>query len=124
MTTAKTDESLPTSQPLRYVVLHHTGFEQPHFDLMLEAELGSERLLTWRTPAWPLREGMRLIRLGPHRRGYLDYQGPVSRGRGEVRRVAQGTCALSWHAGGVYRVKFNEAELGTWDLADLARRAH
>lgn len=32
-----------------------------------------------------------LEHLSPHRMEYLEYQGPVSRGRGEVRRIATGS---------------------------------
>src|SRR5687768_6328743 len=79
----------------RYVVLHHTGHGEPHYDVMIESEPGAERLLTWRSPAWPLVEGVPLMALGPHRRAYLETEGPVSGGRGQVRRVAHGTCSIS-----------------------------
>ena len=36
---------------VRYVVLHHTGWGEPHFDLMIEPHPSAERLLTWRTAA-------------------------------------------------------------------------
>jgi hypothetical protein len=35
-----------------------------------------------------------LVRLSEHRRDYLDYQGAVSRRRGEVQRVARGMCSI------------------------------
>jgi hypothetical protein len=75
--------------PLRYVVLHHTGIEQPHYDLMLELSAGSE-LSTWRLPHWPPQPGDQFTALPKHRREYLEYEGPVSRNRGHVNRVAAG----------------------------------
>lgn len=77
--------------PLRYVVLRHEGIPIPHYDLMWETECNSP-LATARCSEWPPREGVSLQRLADHRRLYLDYEGPVSQGRGHVRRVASGTC--------------------------------
>ncbi len=79
---------------LRYAVLHHTGVEQPHYDLLFETQPGSP-LATYRCDRWPLEAGTTLAhRLPDHRRLYLEYEGPVSRNRGQVRRVASGTCHL------------------------------
>ena len=77
--------------PLRYVVLRHDGIDNPHFDVMWESSPGSA-LVTIRTEEWPMREPARFERVGDHRREYLEYEGPVSGGRGHVRRVARGTC--------------------------------
>ena len=74
---------------LRYVVLHHTGFDEDHYDLMLELEPGS-KLSTWRMPHWPPQAGDQFTAIAEHRRDYLDYEGAVSGGRGSVRRVASG----------------------------------
>ncbi|MGD1278009.1 MAG: hypothetical protein ABR964_12405 [Tepidisphaeraceae bacterium] len=74
---------------LRYVVLHHTGIGQPHFDVMMETAPGSP-LATWRCPHWPPQPADAFTPLGEHRRDYLDYEGPVSGNRGQVRRVAAG----------------------------------
>jgi hypothetical protein len=58
---------------------------------MFETAPGS-RLATWRSAVWPLAEiQTELISLPDHRRGYLDYEGPVSGDRGTVRRVQAGT---------------------------------
>ncbi len=77
--------------PLRFVILHHTGVPSPHFDLMLETSPNGP-LATWRCPIWPLPAGETpVVRLADHRRHYLDYEGPVSGDRGEVRRVARGS---------------------------------
>ena len=74
---------------LRYVVLHHSGFGEEHYDLMLELESGS-KLSTWRLPHWPPREGDSFTPLADHRRDYLEYEGPISGNRGSVKRVAAG----------------------------------
>ena len=93
---------MPIEQPagevmghLRYVVLRHDGVPEPHFDLMVEAAPGS-KLVTWRSPQWPVCGEANLTRLGEHRRDYLEYEGPVSNDRGTVRRVAGGTCSMDW----------------------------
>jgi DNA polymerase Ligase (LigD) len=79
---------LPTAP--RFVVLEH---DHPflHWDLMLEA---GESLRTWRLAA-PPSAGVEVeaTPLGEHRRLYLDYEGPVSDGRGRVARWDHGTFA-------------------------------
>ncbi len=60
-----------------------------HFDWMIERHWAPEMLVTFR-----LAVGTDLLspgtfeaeRIGDHRRAYLHYEGPVSGGRGEVRR--------------------------------------
>ena len=74
---------------LRYVVLHHTGIENPHYDLMLELTPGSE-LSTWRVSRWPPLADDAFTPLPEHRRVYLEYEGPVSANRGKVKRAAAG----------------------------------
>jgi hypothetical protein len=78
---------------LRYVVLHHTGIDKPHYDLMLELSPGSE-LSTWRLPHWPPLPGDVFTPLAKHRRDYLEYEGQVSNGRGRVKRVNAGSCVI------------------------------
>ena len=82
---------------LRYVVLHHIAFGNPHYDLMFESAPGS-LLMTWRATDWPLAAGDVLTRIGDHRRDYLNYEGPVSNNRGHVRRVQSGTCQVTSQA--------------------------
>jgi hypothetical protein len=82
------------SPALRYVVLRHDGIPDPHFDLMFELQPGAP-LTTWRSPLWPIDRRVILTPLPPHRRDYLDYEGPVSGGRGYVTRVAFGSFLLS-----------------------------
>ncbi len=75
----------------RYVVLHHTGWIEDHFDLLLDiAE--DQPLLAWRLDAFP--NPAIVTPLPAHRRFYLDYEGPVSNNRGEVKRVTSGKCEI------------------------------
>jgi hypothetical protein len=84
-----------TATPARFVVLHHTGVTEPHFDLMIEAAAGGD-LMTWRFGSWPIEVETTAKRLKDHRRAYLDYEGVVSGGRGEVKRIAAGICGVQW----------------------------
>lgn len=74
---------------LRYVVLHHTGIDPAHFDLMFET-VPNSKLATWRCQNWPPQPGDTFTPLGDHRRDYLEYQGEISRQRGQVTRIAAG----------------------------------
>ena len=71
----------------RYVILAH-DWPTPHFDLFLEANgvLKSWRLLAEPTPGVTVPA----TPTADHRVVYLDYEGPVSGGRGTVARVAAG----------------------------------
>ncbi len=75
----------------RYVVLRHEGIPEPHYDLLFENNHRTA-LVSARVFDWPVRHQTRLERLPDHRLMYLDYEGPISGGRGAVRRVAAGTC--------------------------------
>ncbi len=71
----------------RYVILEH-DHPQLHWDLMLE---DGDTLRTWRLLAAP-EPGQTVAAETsfPHRRLYLDYEGPVSGGRGRVMRWDEG----------------------------------
>ncbi len=78
----------------RYVILEH---DHPvrHWDFMLES---GDVLRTWRLEAPPRPGGA--VAAEPsfdHRCAYLDYEGPVSGGRGTVTRWDAGT--FSWEEG-------------------------
>lgn len=71
----------------RFVILEH-DWPTPHFDLMLET---GATLRTWRLHRLPTSEHVNeAIRIADHRLEYLTYEGPLSRGRGSVRRVQAG----------------------------------
>ena len=72
--------------------LDPSASEDVHFDLMLET--GSE-LLTWALAAIPNQNGdWPAIALPLHRVEYLEYEGPVSGGRGDVTRMMAGDYEL------------------------------
>ena len=73
----------------RFVILCHTDPRGTHFDLMLEA---GDVLKTWALLESP-RPGaeMECEALGDHRLAYLDYEGPISGGRGSVTCWDRGT---------------------------------
>lgn len=72
----------------RFVILEH-DHPHRHWDLMLEA---GDRLRTWRLAAPPADEITVDAEAAPdHRHAYLDYEGPVSGGRGTVVRWDAGT---------------------------------
>ena len=73
-----------------FVVLHHTGYGKPHFDLMLAMD-DTGPLRTWRCSSWPIDAATKIEPLPDHRRAYLIYEGEISGGRGQVRRVCSGT---------------------------------
>lgn len=80
----------------RFVILYHEtppGSERPpHFDLMLEV---GTALRTWELPRWPAADQPVLAtQLADHRLAYLDYEGPISGGRGQVTRHESGSCEI------------------------------
>jgi DNA polymerase Ligase (LigD) len=74
----------------RFVILEHDWPER-HWDLMLE---DGAKLRTWRLATMPA-HGMQSAAqaIGVHRLHYLDYEGPVSGGRGSVARWDAGDFA-------------------------------
>lgn len=87
----------------RTVVLRHdTPDGSHHYDWMLEppdapkdAGPHDRILIAWRLAGRP-GPGARLAaeRLPPHRLLYLDYEGPISGGRGSVTRIDGGRCRV------------------------------
>ncbi len=84
---------LRVGMALRFVVLHHTGVAEPHFDLLIEVP-GSNELMTWRIGTgpgeWAGADAVGAVRIADHRVLYMNYEGEISGGRGEVKRVAAG----------------------------------
>jgi hypothetical protein len=76
----------------RYVILRHETPHRVHFDFMLELD---GALKTWSLPE-PPRPGAAIEcqALADHRLMYLDYEGPISGGRGTVARWDHGTCTI------------------------------
>ena len=76
--------------PNRFVILHHLSPSGEHWDLMLEEK---ETLLTWQLmtePRSPESCPIECRRIKDHRKHYLDYEGPISGGRGFVTRIDHG----------------------------------
>ena len=73
----------------RFVILRHESPWGLHFDFMLEM---GDVLKTWALPRLP-EPGVEMAceSLADHRPEYLDYEGPVSGGRGAVFRCDRGT---------------------------------
>lgn len=71
----------------RFVILSH-DHPFPHWDFLLE---DGETLRSWRLRDFP-RPGLSLAAepLQDHRKAYLDYEGPVSGGRGTVVQIDAG----------------------------------
>lgn len=83
--------------PTRFVILHHRVAKHEHWDVMLEQ---GEALLTWQLAENPassaLLAGQEIAaeRIQDHRKKYLDYEGPISGDRGEVRQVDAGAVSF------------------------------
>ncbi len=78
----------------RFVILEHRRADT-HWDVMLER---TGTLRTWAVDSL-IHPGATLSAraLPDHRLAYLEYEGPISGDRGEVRRIAQGTYVrLEW----------------------------
>lgn len=100
---------LASGMPRTAVLRHDLPDGTHHYDWFIEPmctnrphdsgtpeEPDDRVLITWRLKAWPIPEGLLIPaeRLTPHRRLYLDYQGPISDNRGEVRRVDHGLATI------------------------------
>lgn len=85
-----------------FVLLEHliaSGADPPadrHWDLLVDTA-GSERVPTWRLALNPLAAAgpIPAERLPDHRRLYLEYEGPLSGGRGRVQRVDHGAARVA-----------------------------
>ncbi|HYE01720.1 MAG TPA: hypothetical protein VD963_00655 [Phycisphaerales bacterium] len=88
----------PAARSGRTVVLRHQLPDgSGHYDWMFEVP-GRAGLVTFRINEVPEPRGPGVLRatpLGDHRAVYLDYEGPVTGGRGSVSRVARGRCAVA-----------------------------
>ncbi|MCC7291261.1 MAG: hypothetical protein IT449_04260 [Phycisphaerales bacterium] len=115
----------------RYVILHHRAVSGEHWDLMLEHE---GVLLTWQLPSPDLSMlPLQTRRIADHRLAYLEYEGPLSGGRGSVTRVEAGRvtirdlhatlCAFHLSGGrseGAFRLELADVPDGHWRLRSAA----
>ncbi len=78
----------------RFVILAH-DWPEPHWDFLAEA---GGVLRAWRLRRGPLTDTDVPADLSfDHRLLYLDYEGPISSGRGSVTRWDSGTCEWLSH---------------------------
>gem|GEM_PF-489753 len=85
----KTDNIPLANQPQRWAVLQH---DHPflHWDLLLERS-DAPAAATWRLLRWPsCGEPIAAEPLPDHRVAYFELEGPVSGGRGTVKRLQHG----------------------------------
>lgn len=78
------------------VLLHHEQRTGSHYDwLLVSPNPSAAGLTTFRiapcSAEWEDRAVFSMQQLPDHRMVYLSYEGPISRDRGRVRRVDQGT---------------------------------
>jgi len=90
----------PNLGPTRAVILKHTLADgSSHFDWMIEIPGCSDerRLLSFRCDdrpdLWVPDQLFHVEQLPNHRAHYLDFQGDIGDGRGEVIRIAAGVCS-------------------------------
>ena len=116
------DETRPTIQ-----LRHELPDGSSHVDWMLARDpLGRAPLVTFRLPGRvdelaPDADGgtMRAERIADHRPSYLTHEGPVSRGRGVVRRLRRGRI-LAWtrdEAGWTIALLWAPEEVGQSDVS-------
>ncbi len=104
----------------RFVVLEHEGPRGLHWDFMLEADAV---LATWALPEPPnAPRSMLAEALFDHRPAFLEYEGPISGGRGSVTRWDRGTYAVSRRTDDEWVVALNGAKLA--GTATLERLPH
>jgi hypothetical protein len=105
----------------RFVLLEH-DHPHLHWDLMLEAD---GVLLTWRLAAPPAPgRPLEAERVFDHRLMYLDYEGPISGGRGQVVRRQSGTFDWLFRETNRVRVRLTGENLrGVLELEQLAAPA-
>ena len=103
----------------RAFVIHvHEGHGRLHYDLMLSH---GDALATWRLLSCPVRmkvgEALPARKLPDHRTAYLDYEGPISGGRGSVSRLERGSYELLAQGGERWEFRLDGSETrGRYEL--------
>jgi hypothetical protein len=114
---------------MRFTISHHTGAKEgDHFDLLLEQ---GDSLRTFRLKAAEFQAPQAAVPIPDHRKLYLDYEGPISSGRGRVRVVETGTYEIDeWAEDRIQVAVFGRrirtrlrltrsAADGPWSIADV-----
>lgn len=102
--------------PRRFVIQYHTSAEGgDHYDLMIEQ---CAALATWRLTTLPrdlaIGQSVPAGALPDHRLAYLEYEGPISAGRGQVRIVDRGACEVLADSPQEWQVELNGADTRGW----------
>lgn len=96
----------------RFVIHIHRDYGPLHYDFMIAA---GTPMPTWQFLESPLvaMTGRQLDarRIQDHRTHYLDYEGPVSKGRGSVRKLEEGTCRVLEWTENALRIRFSGKRL-------------
>ena len=117
----------------QFVFHHHTGYGQPHYDLMLEY---GKTLATWQLtiPLSEIQYKQPIIvqKIQDHRLMYLSYEGTISKGRGQIKKVDFGDYKLlinetsHWecflhgqHSTAYYTLTKIEGENNSWSLVKI-----
>ena len=97
-----------SDQDRRFAVLEHR-WNGVHWDFLVE---DGDSLRTWAIDA-VIADGIDLAAraLPAHRRIYLDYEGPISGGRGEVRRWDSGRAGVEIWTDSVVRLRLTGSQL-------------
>lgn len=109
----------------RFVIQKHVKRRTSHFDLMLEKH---GKLLTWSiTDILSLQKKGKAVqakKLPDHRLLYLDYEGKISRGRGNVQIWDRGTYqAKQYHNAFIFiNLKGNRLKGWYYLIADLEQK--
>ena len=104
-----------------FVIHLHAGHGPAHYDLMLQR---GDALATWRLERPPAElkagESMAAKKLPDHRVEYLTYEGPVSKGRGQVKMFDRGQCETAFASDARWEILFHgRAMQGKYELRHI-----
>ena len=104
-----------------FVLLEHSGAGAVHWDLAIEIP-GQTQLATWRLLADP-GSAAREVPAEPiadHDPRFLDYEGPLRKAPGRVRRVDRGAAVVERYQDGTLRAVFTGTVLrGTYEIGEV-----
>ena len=80
-----------SQEDMRFVIQKHTSGSDVHWDFMLESEGTLQTYRLEKAPEKVLRQAINAVKIFDHPLKFLTYQGPVNKGRGNVRINESGT---------------------------------
>ncbi len=102
---------------MRFTIARHQGStEGDHYDLLLES---GEMLRTWRFPSPHFENPQAAKQLKDHRKKYLDYEGEITGGRGNVSIHETGTYEIDVWSDKVVQVALTGGTIKTRLRLDL-----